>query len=70
MFSRSTSIRLLAISALEVWGPVECIALQRAHGLQRKQREPQYGVLPAVTVLSCACHRQRIPLELLNHSTR
>jgi hypothetical protein len=42
MFFRSTCIRLLAIPACLVWGLVECIALLRAHGLQRKQREPQY----------------------------
>jgi hypothetical protein len=42
MFFRSTCIRLLAIPACLVWGLVEFIALQRAHAIQRKLREPQY----------------------------
>jgi hypothetical protein len=35
-------MRLLAIPACLVWGLVECIALQRAHGARRKLRGPQY----------------------------
>jgi hypothetical protein len=42
MIFRSTCIRLLAIPACLVWGLKEFIALQRAHGLQRKLREPQH----------------------------
>jgi len=41
MFFRSTFIRILAIPACLVWGLMEFVALQRAHGLQRKVRGPQ-----------------------------
>jgi hypothetical protein len=42
MYSRSTVIRLLAIPACLVWGLMEFLALQRAHGAQRKLRGPHY----------------------------
>jgi hypothetical protein len=40
MLFRSRMIRLMAIPACMVWGLKELIALQRAHGLQRKLQRP------------------------------
>jgi hypothetical protein len=42
MFFRSSLIRALAIPACLLWGVTEWLALQRAHGAQRKRRGPQY----------------------------
>jgi hypothetical protein len=42
MFFRSKLIRLLAIPACLVWGLMEFIALQRAHGAHRRLRGPHY----------------------------